>query len=306
MYWQPFVDRLVQDLKIAPERIIPLTRSGAHIWYRAPKAVELYGMRSVQDVRVQNRLRQMRTGMVKQMAVTPFDRQVYRDAAETMKLDKFLTLHPAWMYQTLQPFWNGFAGLAATEQALRFAPLPLMDLPTGLPDKYVAVSFYARATWEPTTMTGSFAKEAIGMIARQIPVILLTSGIHLDDHTDYIPKPLPENVFLLHNVIQTTPQNALAVKASVIAKAQAFVGTYGGLSHVALRYGIPSVNLFTEWKGIFLAHRQLSEALALQTQVPYHILKLGEVPILQDTLPRVVLESASSSKKELAPSEQTV
>jgi hypothetical protein len=307
LYWQPFVAHVQASLGIAPERVIPITRSGAHVWYGCQKALEIYDMRTVQDVRVENRLRQAQTGMLKQATVSRFDYQLYRDAADTLRLTDYLTLHPAWMYQTLHPFLVAQRGIGWVEQRLRFTALPMADWTLDLPERYVAVSFYARSSWEPTTITASVARETIGQIARQIPVVLLTTAQHMDDHVDYIPKPLPENVILLHERVPQTIQNSLAIKSTVVAKAAAYVGTYGGISHLALRYRVPSVNLFTEWKGIFLSHRQLSEALALQIGVPYHVLKLNEVPILQDVLPRLQFQpQTSSGMKALAPSEQMV
>jgi hypothetical protein len=266
-------------------------------------------MRDVRDVRVENRVRVSRTGILKQTTVTAFDRALYRDAAETLGLTKYLTLHPAWMYQTLQPFWVGQRGLSWVESRLRFGPMPAPVLDLGLPPRYVAVSFYARHTWPPTAVTAQLAREAIARIAQQIPVVLLHQGLHLDDHIDFVPKPLPENVILLSDRVKVTPQTSLVTLSAAIAKAAAFVGTYGGLSHLALRYQVPSVNLFTEFSGIFLAHRQLSEAYALQAKVPYHVLKLNEIPLLQDVLPRVVYQptgGSSGAQKVLAPQPEMV
>ena len=307
LYWEPFLASLRHALGIADERIIPLTRSASHVWYRAPKAVEIYGMREVREVRVENRLRAARTGMIKQMAVAPFDRGIYTDAAQTLGLEQFLTLHPAWMYQTLQPFWNGQTGLSWTEGRLRFAPLPRPEIPMALPEKFVAVSFYARSTWEASATTAAFAKEAIQLIAKQIPVVLLSTSLHMDDHVDFLPHPLPENVTVLANLFPCTPQNSLAAMACVLSKAMAFVGTYGGLSHLALRYGVPSVNLYTKWQGIMLAHKTLSDALAIQTGVPYHVLQMDQIPWIQDTIPKIVIQArGSSAKKDVAPVPQMV
>jgi hypothetical protein len=301
LYWEPFVSQVRHELGIPAERMIPLTRSAAHVWYGCPKALEIYGMRDVRDVRIENRLRVARSGMLKQMTVTPFDRQIYRDAAQTLGLTDYLTLHPAWMYQTLQPFWMGERGLSWVEPRIKLAPLPRPELPMDLPEKYVAVAFYARSTWEASAMTASFARETIALIAKSIPVVLLSTSLHMDDHLDYIPKPLPEHVSVLADTFACTPQNSLAAIAAVMGKATAFVGTYGGLSHMALRYGVPSVNLYTKWQGIMLAHKTLSEALALQIGVPYHVVQLGQIPILQDVLPRVVQQQRGSSQKVVAP-----
>lgn len=268
------------------------------MWYGCPQAIEVYGMRTVQDVRVENRLRVARTGMLKQMAVTDFDRGLYADAAKTLGFTRYLTLHPAWMYQLLQPFWMGERGLSWVGPQLRFAPMLAPEIPIVLPEKYVAVQFYARGTWEPSPITGSFAREAIQLIAKQLPVVLLTTGLHMDDHVDYLPKPLPENVICLSDRLPCTPETSLAAVSAVMAKASAFVGTYGGLSHLAFRYQIPSVNLYTTWKGIMLAHKHLSEAVALQAGVPYFVLKLGEVPLLQDVLPRVVIQAKTAGSSQ--------
>jgi hypothetical protein len=61
------------------------------------------------------------------------------------------------------------------------------------------------------------------------------------------------------------------------------------------------VNLYTKWQGIMLAHKTLSEALALQIGVPYHVVQLGQIPILQDVLPRVVQQQRGSSQNVVAP-----
>jgi hypothetical protein len=302
LYWQPFVEQVRQTLGIDPARLIPVTRSGAHVWYGYPKALEVYGMREVADVRIENRLRVMRTGVLKQTSVTPFDRAIYRDAAETLGLKDYLTLHPAWMYQTLQPFFHGERGVGWAERRLRFGPLPRPVVEMTLPPRYVAVSYYARATWPPNQITAQISRESIALIAKQLPVVLLHQGLFLDDHVDFVPKPLPPNVHLLSDLVTATPQTSLLTLSAVIAGAAAFVGTYGGLSHLALRYGIPSVNLYTDWTGVLLAHRHLSEAFALQAKLPYHVLKVSELPIVQDVLPRVILQAvASSSQKTVAP-----
>ena len=43
-----------------------------------------------------------------------------------------------------------------------------------------------------------------------------------------------------------TPERNLAVQTAVIARARAFVGTYGGYSYLAPYLGVPSVALFSQ------------------------------------------------------------
>ena len=232
------------------------------------------------------------------MTVSPFDREIVADAAQTLGLTQYHVLHPAWMYQTLQPWWEMRRGLSWLEGRLRLSPLPAPRV-EGLPPHFVAVSFYARSTWPPTSLTAGIARACIEQIAKQCPVILMTSGLHMDDHVDFIPKPLPENVQLLSDLGPVTPETSLTMLSAVMSRASAFVGTYGGLSHLALRYLVPSVNLYADWGGVLLEHRQLTEAIALQDKVPYHVLQVTQVPILQDLLPRISLPASSSRARQI-------
>jgi hypothetical protein len=61
----------------------------------------------------------------------------------------------------------------------------------------------------------------------------------------------------------------LALQAAVLGKATAFIGTYGGVSQLALRMGVPSVSFWTEFGGTAIAHLNLSHWLSQRTGVPY-------------------------------------
>jgi hypothetical protein len=293
LYWLPFLAKFRHDFAIPAERIVPITRGGAALWYDAPKGLELYAMRTPQEVRVENRIQHQRTGMLKQTHVTPWDRQVLRDAAETLGLRKYRTLHPAWMYQVLEPFWEARTGLNWLQDRVRFAPFPQMNLEgVTLPESFVAVRYYFRATLRATSTVVEFAKHSIRMLAKSQPVVILTSGHYLDDHLDYIPKDVP-NVTVLSDLVTLTPQNNLAIQAAVLQRALGFVGTYGGMAQLALRLGKPSVSVYEDWHGTAFPHRHLSEALAVQMGVGFNVVKIGELPQLQAALPTVVTAGSS-------------
>lgn len=289
LYWLPFLAKLRHDWQIPAERLIPISRGGAGVWYETPRAVELYDMRTPQDLRVETRLQSQRTGSIKQTHVTAFDRQIVRDAAETLGLRSYLTLHPAWMYQTLAPFWNAARGLSWLQQQARYVPMPHLNLDgVTLPEKFVAVRFYFRATFKATGTAMEFAKHTIRMIAKSQPVIVIDNGgLFLDDHFDYIPKDEP-NVQVLSQLVPMTAANNVAIQSAVLSKALGFVGTYGGMAQLALRFGKPSVSVYDEWQGTALPHKHLSEALALQSGVPFQVLRVGDLPLLQSVLPQVL------------------
>jgi hypothetical protein len=283
----PFLDHFRHRYQIDPARLIPITRGGMAALYGAPLGVELYAMRTAQQVRVENRLQFQLRAQMKQTHRTTFDRDVLRDAADSLGLGFHHVLDPAWMYQTLAPFWEAREGLIWLHDRLRFGPLPMPDLPEGLTvePNTVAIRFYFRSTFPATEQTVTLARETMKQVAAQQPVIVLNSGLHLDDHADAAFKGIP-NVRFLNEVTSLTAENNLAVQAAVLARCVGFVGTYGGLAQLALRYGKPVVSLYTEWQGTALPHRHLSDALALQSGVPFLCLRLGDMPLLQAVMPK--------------------
>lgn len=290
LYWLPFLDQVRHTLKIAPERLIPISRGGAAEWYGVPTGIELYAMRSLQQCRIAARMEQQRTGLQKQYHVTDFDRQVIRDTAESLKLRRYQVLHPSWMYHLLTPFWEARTGLTWAQQHLRFRVLPPPPLPDGLqlPEKFACVRFYARSTWPPSPETAVFAKGVIAQLSQQVPVILLNPGVHADEHVDFTPEPMPPNVFKLTDLCKVTPDRDLAIQAAVLARSVGFVGTYGGVANLALRFGRPVFSFYVDWLGTMLPHRHLLEMLALQQNIPFQILRLGELPIQQSIIPRLM------------------
>jgi hypothetical protein len=293
LYWIPFVHHLAHVLKIAPARLFPITRGGAAAWYGTPQGLELYAMRTPQQVRVENRRQFAVQAMLKQTRVTPFDRAVLHDAAETLRLGRhYLVLHPAWMYQALMPFWQESRGLGWLQRRLRMEDLTMPPLPdtVTLPPQFVAVRFYARSTFPLQETNVQFARETIKQIASHVPVVLLNAGLHVDDHVDVEFKTLPPNVVRLTDLIPLLPEQNLAIQSAVLARALGFVGTYGGLAQLALRLKRPVVSVYSEWAGTALAHVHLSQAIALQLGLPFKVLGLQELPLIQDAMPRIVLQ----------------
>jgi len=296
LYWLPFLDAFRTRYRIDPARLIPITCGGAAVWYRTPHGIDLCAMRPLDEIRRQRWLDAQVTGIQKQLRPTPWDRAVYADAAKTLGLTRYHTLHPSWMYQTLSPFWEGEQGLQWLQRRARFTQLDLPPLPEGLtlPPQFVAVKFYARSTWPPTRETAVFADAVLAQISQICPVVLIDSGVQADEHLDYVPRTLPPRVLRLSDLVPLTPDTNLAIQSAVMARSAGFVGTYGGIVNLAVRFKKPTLSLYVDWHGTVLPHRHLLEALALQMGVPCHILKLGDVPALQQLVPQMVRAGASS------------
>ena len=286
LYWIPFLKRFAKSHGIDTERLIPVTRGGMGKLYGMGEPIELYGLRTPQDIRVENRVQHAKHQQLKQTHWVDFDRKALADAAKVLRLDSFLTLHPGWMFQRLNQFFLSETGPAALEREAFFEPLTVPAPPDDLvlPEKFVAVRFYHRYTFPMHPQLIEFAQESIRQIAKGVPVILLNSGIHADDHIDVAVKDT-ENVYKLTDLCDITPQNNLAAQASVIGRALGFVGTYGGLAQLALRLGKPSVSYYQEWGGTAMAHKHLADAIALQRNLPHIVQKVGEIPLMQTVMP---------------------
>lgn len=292
LYWLPWLAQMRHELGIDPARIIPIARGGTAQLYEAPQGLELYAMRSPQDVRIEHRLQFAKRAMLKQMHWTPFDRQIVQDAAQTLGLKHYLTLHPSWMYQRLAPFWDGQQGIQWLQPQLRYASWEPPPLPGGLtlPENFVAVRFYVRPTFPDSQETREISLEAIKQLATAQPVVLLSPGLHTDDHWDLLPqKPIP-NVFRLKDLCPMLPETNLIVQAAVLARASGFIGTYGGLSQLALRFGKPVIGMYTEWGGTAWPHRHLSEVLAAHMGVTFQVQRLKDLPLIQNALPKVLFQ----------------
>ena len=133
LYWLPWLRAFRKQYHIAPQRIIPIPGGGAGVWYDVPKAVDLYGMRTPQEIRVENTLSFNQHGSMKQYRMTAWDRAVIRDAAETLKLRRYWVLSPGWMFRQLEVFWQGKVGAQLLGPTVTdFRKLALPPLPARL------------------------------------------------------------------------------------------------------------------------------------------------------------------------------
>lgn len=276
-YFQPFVAGLAQQIKGFAGRSALITRGGTAVLYQphVTKAVDLYAVRKPTDVKRQNLYDQRHSGVLKQVVPTDWDTAVLRDAADALGLGlAYHVIHPAWMYWLLAPFWEGTQGLRHLQGLTDYGPLPRLELGAApLPAEYLAVRFYARATFPfPDPAVTDFVRDVVGGLAAQLPVVLLQTPDLYDDHLD-VPLTGP-NVFTLPAV---KPEEHLAMHAAVIQRSRAFVGTYGGVAQLALRLGAPSMSFYAAWGGTAVQHLHLNDHLAKVTRVPFLVSSIADM-----------------------------
>ena len=97
-------------------------------------------------------------------------------------------------------------------------------------------------------------------------MVLLNQSVFADDHTD-LPI-VGKDIYQLPAI--PASQNFI-LQAAILARSQAFVGTYGGIAQWALRYRKPSLSFYTDFKGTAVAHRSLSQHLSAAQGVPFEV-----------------------------------
>ena len=268
LYWLPFLRWAMEWGKIAPDRVVVISRGGGAVLYGWPTAIDLYRLRSVEDVRLENQYDAQATGIQKQLTVTPWDADVLKEAGRQVlgRTARFHVLHPSIMYQTLAPFWEEARGMKFLQSMTDFVPLPKPKTDLGLPPRYVAMKWYSRHTFPfPHPDTGAFVQAVTQSVLQQgVPVVLLTSGVVTDDHGEILVKG-PH----IHTLPAVPADQQLALQAAVLGKATSYVGTYGGMAQLALRMGIPSVSWWSAYGGTAHAHLALNHWLGHATKVPF-------------------------------------
>lgn len=248
LYWIPFLRWVMKRHKISPERLVVVSRGGAQPWYEGicGKYVDAFEFYTQDEYRKKNEERIAGAGTQKHNEIYAFDEEIMEQIQRSLGIEEFCWLHPSYMYRLFRLYWVMRCPIslidAHTEYETRDkAGLP-MELLNRLPETFVAVKLYFSACFPETPENKKVAANLLGSLSQESHVVLLSTGLNLDDHSDFVGIN-QERVHDISNLV--TPENNLAVQTAIVAKAQAFYGTYGGFSYLAPIYGVPSVALFS-------------------------------------------------------------
>ena len=273
LYWLPFLCHFRKKYGIEKDRIIALGRGGSSAWYDAAGHADLYEFLPVETVRHLTLIDQKATGSVKQQKTNDWETHVTALAAAALGIQKYHVLSPSWMYQLVAPWWEGRQPIRWLDKYLLqpvtlAAPALEPELAAKLPTDYLAMRWYVRATWPHREDLILWMRKLTDAAARQMPVILIDSPLHVDDHGDINLGDIP-NVTRLSSLTDQTPLTNLAVQSAVIARAKGYLGTYGGMAQGAMRWGVPTLSFYHTFAGTSHNHLALTQHLSLRTNVPF-------------------------------------
>ncbi len=260
LYWIPMLHWVKERFGLDPERVVIVSRGGAKSWYQGlgGRYLDLFDRVTPDRYAAMNQERWRTELNQKQSVRHGLDEEIIAWARGEAGIAACEVLHPALMYQLLWPLFQGRLPIEDLAAHVRYARLARPDLPDDLagtlPQDYVAVRFYFRPSFPDTKANRDFVKTLVKRASGTMPVVLLNTGLSIDDHVDC---PADALMSLEHHVTAT---DNLDIQSRVIANARALVGTYGGLSYLAPLYGVPSIGFYSDDRDLKGAHQGAAAA----------------------------------------------
>lgn len=255
LYWIPFLNWALKAHGLEGRRLIVISRGGARPWYQhlTREYVDVFELFSLDEYREANEQRWDQAGHQKQYEIAAMDREIVDRARARLGLGNVDILHPWLLYKVLRFYWFEKAGVGTLKQHTDYRPLAPVERSAALkhlPAEYIAVRFYFRPSFPDTPENRALAANVIRSITREMPVVLLNTGLTLDDHEDLAVAG--GGVHRVDHLM--TPERNLEIQTEIIANARGFVGTYGGLAYLGTFYGVPSIGIYSTQSELLPAH----------------------------------------------------
>jgi hypothetical protein len=280
LYWIPLLRWIKQKWQVDTNRLVIVSRGGTELWYQNLCGVYLdifswtdaNGFAASSEVRWHSQHRQ------KQFVSLAEDEELIGKARQAIGVSECGVLHPSLMYRLFAPAFQELVPFDTLLAHLRYEPLTRPPLPTDLasmlPEDYAAVRFYFRPSFPDTPANRIFVRNLVEQIAQRRPVVLLNTGLELDDHPDC---PACSTFSLEGHV---APTNNLDVQSRVIANSNIFVGTYGGLSYLAPFFGIPSIGFHSDDSSLKSTHLKAIRAACSDVSSQFVELDVDDLRLL--------------------------
>lgn len=257
LYWIPFLSWAVSQYQLDPRRVVAVSRGGPQSWYSgvAGRYLDVFDHLDIDEFRRMNEWRRIQVGEQKQTVRATLDNKVLHTVGRALGED-FAVIHPSFMYRLFRRFWWGHAPQAWVRRHTSFSqfcgPGPHIAENAALPREFVAAKFYFNDGFPPTHENRSFVATLLRAIGRVVPVVSLSTGLKLDEHAGC------EDVATVDIRHLVGPRNNLEVQSAIVARARAFVGTYGGFSYLAPFLNVPAIGVYSDSGGFSRTHYELA------------------------------------------------
>ena len=147
-----------------------------------------------------------------------------------------------------------------------------------LPTEFTAVRLYFRDSFPDTPDNRTLVGAVVERLAARRHVVLLNTGVLVDEHVDAEPASGPR---VLRPLTGAPPSKNLLVQSAVLSRARLFVGTYGGLAHLAPFYGVPTIGFASDPKEINPVHVAIARRTAVENGTPLAVVNRTGFELLE-------------------------
>jgi hypothetical protein len=244
LYWVPFLRWVKAAFRVDPARVVAVSRGGTRSWYEGVAARYVETWEHIDPLEFARRAGER--SATKQLELSQFDHEVV-SMVERVLGERVAVLHPSLMYRLFSLFWSGQRPMSFLDARTRYEAIaaPAMREQGRLPREYVAVKFYAARSLPDTPDVRRMLAWFVERLAERTNVVLLDTGLVLDEHTDY---PFGTSNRIISAKPWMTPADNLGVQTQIIAGAQAFVGTCGSLAWLAPMLGVNTSAVYVDPK----------------------------------------------------------
>ncbi|MBI4407960.1 MAG: hypothetical protein HY565_05690 [Candidatus Kerfeldbacteria bacterium] len=275
-YWIPWLQQLKKSGAFSDRRVIAVSRGGVGSWYQylTEEYVEVFDL---VDAAAYKAVRAERT-TEKQFSWTTGETKLIKQVADKLDIAKYDTLHPSKMWEAVLVYFEEKKGLAWFLEQLHFAQIIPPTIPNlKLPERYVAVRFYQSDLFPATPDNQQFLADLFQRLTKQHDVVALVTNSQLDDHAQF---PMPQHDRVRTVVIDRDLATNLTLQTAVLAGADAFVGTYGGLTILPGLVGKPCFGFIgaplADQQALHFRHEAVTNYLYQQlAKRPYQVIQLA-------------------------------
>ncbi|MGE0444015.1 MAG: hypothetical protein AB7P99_02205 [Vicinamibacterales bacterium] len=249
LYWVPFLRWFADAYRIPRERLVVLSRGGVADWYEdfAGRYVDLFDLMEPGELARRNDARQREAeagGRKQTTGPTPLDEEMLGRARSAIGLGAAATCHPSMLFGLFRHVWYGTLphDFLWTHTRYRRVALPTA-LPPDVPAEFTAVKFYSGTALPTQGRVREQLRALVERAARVRPVVVLDTGVTMDEHQDFDFAGIPNVVSAARWM---TPANNLGLQSALVGKSRLFLSTCGGLGWLGPFLGTPTVAAYAD------------------------------------------------------------
>jgi hypothetical protein len=260
LYWRPFLEWAVDACGFDRSRLLVVSRGGTAAWYGrvSSRYRDAFDVLAPEELTKAAEERVAAFGEQKQLRLTAAELALVSSVAAAEGFDRPEVLHPGLMFRLFNPFWWKHADESWVRAHARFETLPPATAPAvELPERFTAVKFYFNDAFPSTAENRAAAERIVRELAEQGPVVSLATGLRVDDHAAWDEEAQAAQ----RGVPAPVPSTNLAQQDAIVARASAWVGTYGGFAYLAPSRGVPARAVYSNPAGFSRTHLALAQSV---------------------------------------------